>query len=111
MAKKTVKTPILIIKEVYFNEIIEGKKIEEYRSLSDHYFRMFFEKNSEGEYEFKKPIDKIILAVGYSPTRKTAVVELKDIYICEFMNDIPEGFEKGDECFILELGKVLERNF
>ncbi|TDS14706.1 ASCH domain-containing protein [Sphingobacterium paludis] len=108
---KTQKTPVLIIKEVFFNQILSGEKIEEYRSLSDHYFKMFFDKNKDGEYEFRKPIDKIILAVGYHKSRKTAVVELKDIYIVEFQNVIPEGFEKGDECFVLELGKVLERNF
>lgn len=108
---KTQKTPVLIIKEVHFNDILSGNKPEEYRSLSDHYFKMFFDKNKDGEYEFRKPIDKIILAVGYHKTRKTALIELKDIYIVEFQHEIPEGFEKGDECFVLELGKVLERNF
>ncbi|WP_282638118.1 hypothetical protein [Sphingobacterium thalpophilum] len=111
MAKKASIVPILIIKEVHFNEIMNGRKLEEYRSLSEHYFRMFFDKNKIGEYEFRKPISKIMLAVGYSPKRKTAIVELKDIYICQFINEIPEGFQKGDECFVLELGKVLEKNF
>lgn len=104
--KKDQKTPILIIKEEYFNEILSGVKIEEYRSLSDHYFKMFCDKNKEGVYDKVKSIKEIVLAVGYRKDRKTAVVEIKDIYICEFQNDIPEGFEKGDECFVIELGKI-----
>lgn len=108
---KTQKTPILIIKEEYFNEILEGVKTEEYRSLSEHYFRMFSTKNDNGEYANIKDIKEIILAVGYSKNRKTMRVQLKDLYIVEFWNDIPEGFQKGDECFVLELGEIIETNF
>ncbi|QQT43380.1 Uncharacterised protein [Sphingobacterium multivorum] len=108
---KTQKTPILIIKEEYFNEILAGNKKEEYRSLSEHYFKMFSTKNEQGEYAHLKDIKEIILAVGYSANRKTMRIQLKDIYIVEFWNDIPEGFQKGDECFVLELGEVLETNF
>lgn len=106
MTKKIIKTPILIIKDEYFKEILEGKKVEEYRSLSEHYFKMFCEKGKDGYYDKMKPIKEIILAVGYNKNRKTALVEVKDIYICEFQNEIPEGFEKGDECFVIELGNV-----
>lgn len=109
--KKTQQTPILIIKEEYFNEILSGKKTEEYRSLSEHYFKMFWNKNKEGVYDSKKKIDKILFAVGYRKDRKTALIEVKGIFIDRFTNFIPEGMEKGDECFTIELGKVLEKNF
>lgn len=100
------KTPILIIKEEYFNDILSGTKKEEYRSLSDHYFKMFCEKGKDGVYEKVKPIKEILLAVGYRKNRKTALVEVRDLYICQFINDIPEGFQKSDECFVIEIGKV-----
>lgn len=105
------KTPILIIKEQYFNEILAGTKKEEYRSLSDHYFKMFWNKGKDGVYDQKKKIDKIILAVGYRKDRKTALVEVKGIFIDRFIDFIPAGMNKGDECFTIELGKVLETNF
>lgn len=109
MANETI--PLLIINEENFNEIIEGKKKEEYRSLSDHYFKMFMNKAKDGVYEGKKKITKIILAVGYRKDRKTALVEVKGIFIDRFEDFIPEGLNKGDECFTIELGKVLEKNY
>lgn len=111
MAKTQDTIPLLIINKENFDDIIEGRKQEEYRSLSDHYFRMFCTKGKDGVYDDMKPIDKIYLAVGYSKDRKKALIEAKDIYVCTFINDIPEGFQKGDECFVIELGKVLEKNF
>jgi|GEM_PF-1257102 hypothetical protein len=108
---KTQKTPILIINEENFSDIMSGKKKEEYRSLSEHYFKMFWNKNKQGIYDEKKKIDKIILAVGYRKDRKVAVVEVKGIFIDKFLNFIPEGMQKGDECFTIELGEVLETNF
>lgn len=106
MADKKSNNPLLIIKEEYFNEILNGTKIEEYRSLSEHYFKMFCKKGKDGYYDEIKPIKEITLAVGYRKDRKTAVVEVKDLYICVFEKEIPPGFEKGDECFVIELGKV-----
>lgn len=105
------KIPLLIINEENFNEILEGKKKEEYRSLSDHYFKMFMIKAKDGVYDTKKKISKITLAVGYRKDRKTALVEVKGIYIDRFEDFVPEGLNKGDECFTIELGKVLEKNF
>jgi len=105
------KIPVLIINEENFNEILEGKKKEEYRSLSEHYFRMFMIKAKDGVYDKKKKINKIILAVGYRKDRKTALIEVKGIFIDRFENFVPEGLQKGDECFTIELGKVLETNF
>lgn len=113
MAKKTITPviPLLIVKQEYFDEILTGKKIEEYRSLSEHYFRMFCEKGDDGVYDAMKPIDKITMAVGYTKVRNVALIEVKDLYVCKFINEIPEGFKKGDECFVIELGKVLKKNF
>ncbi len=112
MAKiKSPDIPILIINQENFDDIMNGVKKEEYRSLSEHYFRMFCKKGDDGVYDEMKPIDKITIAVGYNKSRKTAVIKVKDLYICKFMNEIPEGFEKGDECFVIEIDKVLEKNF
>lgn len=111
MAKAQDTIPLLIINNENFDEIIEGKKKEEYRSLSEHYFKMFMNKAKDGVYEGKKKINKIKLAVGYRKDRRTATLEVKGIFIDRFEEFIPEGLKSGDECFTIELGKVLEKNF
>ena len=34
-------------------------------------------------------------------------MEIKNIGYYQFVNNIPDGFEKGDESFVIELGKVI----
>lgn len=110
MAKIT-KPPILIITDENFNDIVFNKtKKEEYRSLSEHYFKLFCEKGTDGYYDKIKPIKEIQIAVGYRKNRKSALIKVEDIYICQFMKDIPEGFERGDECFVIELGEIISTN-
>ncbi|WP_231489898.1 hypothetical protein [Pedobacter sp. Leaf170] len=99
----------LIIEKQFFDEIIAGKKTEEYRSLSEYYISRFCMFKGE-EFTGMKPIKSIRLAVGYAKDRKWAIIEVKGIFIDTFENVIPEGFKKGDECFTIELGKVLKQN-
>ncbi|HSO88322.1 MAG TPA: hypothetical protein VLQ91_17340, partial [Draconibacterium sp.] len=56
-----------------------------------------------------KPYKFIRFCVGYHKDREESVVEIKDIYICEFVKNIPEGFEKGDTSFVIELGRIVSR--
>lgn len=103
----------LIIDQTNFNEVMSGQKKEEYRSLSEYYINRFCNFHIvESKEEFKgiKPIKFIKLAVGYSKARKWAIFEVKGIFIDKFENFIPEGFAKGDECFTIELGKVMKHN-
>jgi hypothetical protein len=97
----------LIIEKQFFDQIITGQKLEEYRSLSDYYINRFCVFKGE-QFVAMKPIKSICFAVGYAKDRETAIVAVKGIFIDTFENIIPEGFNKGDQCFTIELGKVLK---
>lgn len=99
----------LIITQEYFDQILSGQKVEEYRSLSEYYISRFCEFKGE-QFTGMKPIRSMRFAVGYSKTRKWAEIEVKGIFIDTFVDNIPEGFNNGDECFTIELGKVLNKN-
>jgi hypothetical protein len=101
---------ILIIDTQNFNEILDGSKKEDYRELSDFYAKKLMVKK-DGEYVGFKPIDKVCFALGYVSTRKLMTVEVKSINIDRFLNFIPEGFQRGDEVFTIELGKIIDKNF
>lgn len=102
-----LKPLTLIIVQSEFDQIISGKKKEEYRSLSEFYISRFCNFKGD-EFIGMKDFKSIILAVGYSKTRRWAEIEVKGIFIDTFIDTIPDGFKKGDECFTIELGKVLK---
>lgn len=104
-----LKPITLIIEKQFFDQIIAGTKKEEYRSVSEYYISRFCDFKND-EFVGVKPYKSIILAVGYSKTRKWAEVEVKGIFLDTFENMIPEGFKKGDECFTIELGRIMKRN-
>ncbi|WP_276359905.1 hypothetical protein [Daejeonella sp. H1SJ63] len=97
----------LIIERQFFDQIVAGTKTEEYRSLSDYYINRFCVFEGE-RFTAMKPIKVICFAVGYAKDRPLALVEVKGIFIDTFEDHIPEGFNKGDQCFTIELGKVLK---
>ena len=99
----------LIIEKKFFDRILSGEKKEEYRSLSDYYINRFCVFKGE-QFVDMKPIKTICFAVGYAKDRQTAIVAVNGIFIDTFENLIPAGFKKGDQCFTIELGKVLQRN-
>jgi hypothetical protein len=100
--------------------IISGEKVEEYRSISKHYFQLFCNKRTEGEHKGKfyvsnppelndyKKIEKIRLQNGYSLDRPFIIIGIKMIRIEKFVNYIPESMKPGTECFTLYLGNVIE---
>lgn len=110
MNKPTPENDILYvtIKKEFFDQIMSGEKKEEYREPTDYWFRrlMVIENNIPVAV---KPFKYIRLCVGYNKDREEAIVEIKDIYHCKFVKNIPEGFRKGDESFVIELGQIISR--
>ena len=96
----------LTIMKVFFDQIISGKKVEEFREPTDYWFRRLFiiEDNTVIK---PKPFKYARFCVGYHKDREEALVEIKDIGYYEFVDYIPEGFEKGDEAIVIQLGKIL----
>lgn len=99
--------PILIVDRENFNEILSGKKKEEYRSVTEYYTNILCIKE-KGEYVGFKPIKAVWFALGYAKDRKMLKVEIKSIHGDMFIDFIPEGFKKGDEAFTLDLGSIID---
>lgn len=123
-----MKTLNLIIKQVYFDQIINGTKTQEFREVKPTTIKKLLQLDEEG-YELEDengnaiPIhyDAIQFYVGYNKNRDSALVEVKDEY-CEIFldeNNEPIIYEDGTdkdgnplewvaEQVVFNLGKVLE---
>lgn len=114
----------LIIKQVYFDQIIAGTKTQEFREVKPTTVKKYIELDDEG-YEKEDedgnaiPIkyDAIQFYVGYNKDRDSALVEVKDVYTEMFVDEdgnlITYQFEGCDwiaEQVVYNLGKVLEKN-
>ena len=98
----------LTIMKVFFDQIINGEKTKEYREPTDYWIRRLFVV--EGDKVLRlKPFRYVRLCVGYHKDREEALVEIKNIGFYEFINDIPDGFEKGDKSLVIELGEVVSK--
>lgn len=123
-----MKTLNLIIKQVYFDQIINGTKTQEFREVKPTTIKKLLQLDEDG-YELEDengnaiPIhyDAIQFYVGYNKDRYSALVEVKDEY-CEIFldeNNEPIIYEDGTdkdgnplewvaEQVVFNLGKVLE---
>lgn len=99
-------TLYLTIKQVYFNQIVEGKKKKEYREIKETTYKKYHEVDEDGwplydtskadaddpllgdiciwnggcyPYVANQKWEYLSLAVGYAKERDTAVVEVNDI--------------------------------
>jgi hypothetical protein len=121
-----MKTVNFQIEGRYIDEIYNGKKIEEYRSISEYNTKKLCEKVNKKDilssdhyvthfkesWRTRKDITHVRLFNGYKSERKELLVELKKIEIIKFMNKIPDGMKPGTICFVLTLGQiVVSKNF
>ena len=115
----------LIIKQVFFDQIIAGTKKQEFREIKPTTEKKYIQIDDEGyplldENENCIPIhyDAIRFYVGYKPDRDSALVEVKDAYteVIVDENDQPlmyildDGTEYWIEQIVYNLGKVLEKS-
>lgn len=72
----------LVIKQVYFNEIISGDKKVEYRELKQtNLNKLTYVDNADGK-RYLRRYDALRLFVGYAKNRESAIVQVKDtIYV------------------------------
>jgi hypothetical protein len=99
----------LRIKLDNLQRIVSGEKKEEYRSADDFYFKKFGGKINENAVFSNSP--KIIkFYVGNEKNCKYAICEIKEIAFEQFINFIPENFNKFDEAFTIYIEKIIETN-
>lgn len=114
----------LIIKQKYFDAIMAGRKVQEFREVRPTTIKKYLQLDEEGfeiedENGNAKPIeyDAIRFFVGYNPDRDTALVEVTSSY-CEIFvdeNNEPIEYEHGGQIWVSEqmvynLGKILEHD-
>ena len=126
---RELKVLNLIIKQHYFDAILDGRKVQEFREVRPTTVKKLVQLDEEG-YEITddngngQPIkyDAIRFYVGYNKDRDTALVEVKDAYCEIFVDDDnkPITYEYGKdpktgepvvwvaEQVVFNLGKILE---
>ena len=118
----------LIIKQKYFDAIMCGQKVQEFREVKPTTIKKLLKLDDEGyevldEHGNSQPIeyDAIRFFVGYNKDRDSAMVEVKSAY-CEIFvddKDEPIEFEVSNEQtgkveywvaqqVVYNLGKILE---
>lgn len=114
----------LIIKQVYFDQIIEGSKTQEFREVRPTNIKKLLQLDEEGfevEDEVGNSIpvqyDAIRFYVGYNKDRDSALVEVvsshSEIFTDEFGNILDyeyDGKTWFEEQVIYDLGKILEKD-
>lgn len=120
----------LIIKQKYFDAIMAGRKVQEFREVRPTTIKKLLQLDGEGyevedEYGNAQPIkyDAIRFFVGYNKDRDSALVEVESAY-CEIFvddDDKPIVYESGvdkdgnplewiAEQVVFNLGKILEKD-
>ncbi len=126
----------LIIKQKWFDEILAGRKTEEYREVRPTTLKKYLRyevdgkeyetldhpdlKDRKADLEFSLNIidyDAIRFFVGYNKDRDSALVEVKDAFLTLFTDDNDEyiTYDHDGNTYIAsemtyKLGKVLEQN-
>lgn len=113
-----MKILTLIIQQKWFDEIIKGKKKQEFRELRPRSEKKYIEYQKDGTFDAIK-FDAIRFYVGYNKNRDTALVEIKNISFLDFVDennemivlkDLKTGEEYDKMDIVYDLGKVLEIN-
>ena len=120
----------LIIKQKYFDAIMVGRKVQEFREVRPTTIKKLLQLDEEGyevedEYGNAQPIkyDAIRFFVGYNKDRDSALVEVESAY-CEIFvddDDKPIVYESGvdkdgnplewiAEQVVFNLGRILEKD-
>lgn len=92
-----MKILTLIIKQVWFDEIIAGRKTIEYRDLKQSTLNRYTWKSNEDGKRYLKVYDAIRFYVGYNKDRKSALVRIIDI-----------KYDKNKRMIEYYLGEILE---
>ena len=114
----------LIIKQKYFDAILQGRKVQEFREIRPTNERKYVQFDDRGQLVLDEndccvPVkyDAIRFYVGYATDRDTALVEVKSEFTQVLVDDKGKpivydynGEDYWAEQVIYNLGRVLEHN-
>lgn len=94
------KVVTFILKQKYFDAIMAGRKVQEFREVRPSTYNKLIQHDSEGfdiedEYGNALPVhyDAILFYVGYNKDRDSALVEVKDAHTEVFVDENNEVIE------------------
>ena len=95
-----MKTLKITIKKYWYDAILSGRKIHEYREYKPFWISRLVDKKTGGIQHY----DRLEMRNGYEPTSPVALVSIKKISIDKIPYD-----GKLTKCFIIHLGEVIEK--
>lgn len=96
----------LNLKRKWFDLILSGEKLEEYRDLTQ-YWNLRLGMDDRIEYPEMYDFKTITFSNGYSKDRPQFVIELKSIEIRTGKTEW--GAEEGKKYFVLSLGEIISK--
>jgi len=101
----------LRIKEKYLLQIASGEKTIEYRQATPYYEQLLVKSLDDEKFCIFYPFKFIHLYCGnIKGGGKQLTAEITYIEKYQYINEIPEGFKKGDHSFEIGIGKIIEKN-
>lgn len=105
----------LIIKRKYFDQILKGEKLQEFREIRPTTDKKYCQYDDQGNLIGARHYDAIQFFVGYDTNRPAALVEVKSAAIELFEDEAGELItyvENNEEYVqakvIYDLGKIIE---
>jgi hypothetical protein len=93
----------LIIKREFFNQILLGKKKEEYRDCTDRLINKICVLDEDGNATEIKKIESIRFFEGYNKGRREMLVECFDVEVDSYE-------DTNEDYFVFILGKIISHN-
>ncbi len=95
----------LNLKKKWFDMILSGVKIEEYREIKPHWHRIF-SANIKIKNKYYHPTDIIIcFSNGYSKNRRQMIIQCNGLRVSEGFKSW--GAEINKQYYVLLLGKII----
>ncbi|WVX90425.1 hypothetical protein [Riemerella phage vB_RanS_GDF21] len=98
----------LVLTREWFNEILSGRKKEEYRTFTDFYIRRLAVIDKDGDLIDTKKYETVKFQMGYSKTAPQMIVEVKEILI-EHDKDAGDELTTDNCNFVIVLGDILSK--
>ncbi|MDY3524950.1 hypothetical protein AWM67_08495 [Riemerella anatipestifer] len=98
----------LVLTREWFNEILSGRKKEEYRAFTDFYIRRLAVIDKDGDLIDTRKYETVKFQMGYSKTAPQMIVEVKEILI-EHDEDAGDELTTDNCNFVIVLGDILSK--
>ena len=113
MRAKPNKTPVQIplrIMKKHLHDIVKGVQKTEVRQVNKFYIDLFMFTDGKGNVLDFRHITELRLYVGNAKDGEYAIVEVLEYGNIEYIDNIPDGYEKGDYDFYFDIGKIIKTN-